>query len=242
MLPPHDENREAFDGDRLASLLAAVKPSSSKAKLNWKVSPNGGQMPTSTGRLSGISVPSVTFGASPASAARRRYAATPNSSNQRYPQQWAALQDLVAHLHARYLDGSALPFGDFADSIQPLWRIPGTPFTSAIVNFPGAAYPFHRDSGNVAGSWSLQCNLRGRFSGGGLLVLPEYGVALACDHCSVCVFPGGGLWHGVTPISGSRMSVVFYAKAGLRDAAASLDDEVAAGNKRRTEYEQTNAQ
>lgn len=230
-----------FDAAALLPLLHDLRPFDPRPRLNYRVSPNGDGSPSGRARLSGIAVPSLTFGASPAVAARRRYAAQLSASNFTYADAWARLSATAAGLYGRLLASSTLPFGDTEGVIAPAWKVAGTSFTSAIVNFPGAAYPFHRDSGNLPGSWSLQLNLRGRFSSGGVLVLPEYGVGLACASGSVCVFPGGGLWHGVTGIGGMRMSVVFYAKAGLRHAAATIEEELAAGNARRTAYERAGA-
>lgn len=228
-----------FNGDALAAKLRSLAPKNrdpQRLKLNWKISPRGVGVPTATGRLSGITVPSLTFGATPAVAARRRYAAQNCVADRKYPTEWAEMRSVAAGTY-RQLSELGLPFGDADSTIAPVWKIDGTPFTSAILNFPGAAYPFHMDSGNLPGSWSMQLNLRGRFSSGGVLVFPEYDIGLACANGSVVVFPGGGLWHGVTPIGGLRMSAVFYAKAGLRDAAATVEEEIAAGNARRTAYE-----
>jgi len=229
-----------FASDLAAELAAIRTTGPSKLKINHQVSPNGqdaGSVPTAQGRLSGISVPSRTFGAIPVQAARRRYNAQFSSADLEYPHLWRKLTELASRVYRERLRPLELPFGDVNDSIHATWKIKDTPFTSAIVNLPGANYPYHRDSGNLPGSWSMQLNVRGRFHAGGILVFPNYDIGFACEHGSVCVFPGGGAWHGVTPIRGQRISIVFYAKAGLTGAEPTVEAELAAGNRRRTAYE-----
>ena len=101
------------------------------------------------------------------------------------------------------------------NEIHPDWLIAGTPYTSGIINH-SAALPYHKDSGNLIGSWSAMLSIRKNMDGG-CLHLPEYGVTLGIPDRSVTIFNGQALWHGVTPMIATkkdayRFTIVWYAK------------------------------
>lgn len=227
---------DVFDAARFTSVLGEAKSAESVSTLKVSNRKSIYGAPSGASRLSGITAPSVTFGSLQAAPVRRRFSAAPCRANTTQPRVYAAVLALlsVAWQQTQRLNQ---PWGDHANTINNCWKLAGTPFTSAILNLPGSPYPYHKDSGNVVGSWSIMPVVRGDGAGGGHLVLPEYGCALACDSGSVVGFPGATEWHGVTPIDGERWSIVFYAKAGLVDAADTYEAELRAGNLRRTEYE-----
>lgn len=120
--------------------------------------------------------------------------------------------------------------------VLPEWRLGEAKlWTSGVVN-DTAALPYHRDGFNFA-TWSAMPVLR-RGVRGGLLHLPEFGVAFACADSTVTLFPGR-LWvHGVTPLSrvrpddGYRISIVYYALRGMKDCRTAAEETRRAQTKR----------
>ena len=193
-----------------------------------------------TTRLSGIMVPHLTFGFSAPTPLRRRFSAGPTSflREQRDVSeildkfgrfQWDLLSQLepeIAAEHERL----------FSEKILPDWRMAGVPWTSGIINNT-AALPYHKDSGNIKGSWSSMLALR-KDVDGGCLHLPEYGVTLGIPNGSITVFDGQGTWHGVTPLifkkkDAYRFTLVWYAKSGFANVG-SASEALANGQKRAT--------
>ena len=73
---------------------------------------------------------------------------------------------------------------------------------------------YHHDSVPLPGSLSTTLSMR-RGSSGGYLVIPEYRIAFAQSHGSLCMFNGRELLHGVTKIKhhgkdAYRAVLVFY--------------------------------
>lgn len=229
--------REGFDPSPYPAAFRRLRfPGKDSTSVSTaKTRSKHGTLPTSSQRMSGIQAPSVTFGNLHAEPARRRFQAAQCRANFDHREAWRAVQHLLAQAWPT-VEGVG-PFGDYSGSVAACWKIGGTPFTSAIVNAGGAEYPYHTDSGNVRGSWSVMPVVRGGGGSGGHLVLPELGVALPCYSGDVVGFPGAERWHGVTPIRGERWSVVFYSKEKLKEAADTPEAELAAGQIRRTEYE-----
>jgi len=136
----------------------------------------------------------------------------------------------------------AIVSADLAElgEILPEWRIgEARLWTSGVVN-DTAALPYHRDGFNFP-TWSAMPVMR-RGVRGGLLHLPEFGVALACADSTVCLFPGRRWVHGVTPLTraragdGYRISVVYYALRGMRDCRSAAE-ETRRAQLKRTERE-----
>ena len=97
-------------------------------------------------------------------------------------------------------------------------RLSGISYRSQTFGYT-APLPYHRDSGNVNGSWSAMITLR-QDVGGGMLHLPELDSYLKCEDMSVAIFNGQQIMHGVTPLQpmtprGKRYTIVFYAKAAF---------------------------
>jgi len=115
-----------------------------------------------------------------------------------------------------------------AARVLPEWRIhKDTPWTSGVVNMT-SELPYHFDRLNFP-IWSAMPVVR-RGTGGGLLSMPEYGVALPADDGYALLFRGHKFLHGVTPIEcdgadSYRVSVVYYSLAGMKGcASAALED------------------
>lgn len=93
--------------------------------------------------------------------------------------------------------------------------VPETPFTSGIINYNNSLR-YHRDMANIAGVFSVMLVLKAGIVGG-CLILPELNIGFDMDDCSIIMFDGRKLIHGVTPIypangqsGGYRYSVVYY--------------------------------
>lgn len=150
-----------------------------------------------------------------------------------YADQFSAMLDAIdPHIIAK--DSQIL-----AD-VLPEWRIGEAKlWTSGVVN-DTAALPYHRDGFNFP-TWSAMPVLR-RGVRGGLLHLPEFGVAFACADSTVTLFPGKRWVHGVTPLArlraadGYRISIVYYALRGMKDCRTAAE-ETARAQIRRTERE-----
>lgn len=184
-------------------------------------------------RLSGIGSANRTFGYTEPSKMRKRYACASSLFNLGWPAATSVLELIAMDawnellLEAPYEAGNHL---SKVEDIKHCWRFGGAPWTSGVMNRT-AAMPYHRDSGNVADSWSAMVVLRRGFEGG-LLHVPELDIYLECKDLSVTLFNGQKHLHGVTPLhrppsmqrsewQGSasyRFSIVFYAKRGFLDA------------------------
>lgn len=204
------------------------------AHVRWQAAHGRGDEP----RLSGIRVAHRPFGYVAAQPLRRRYAASSSLFNREEPEIAASLERMAGALAERFAAVAPEEWADHRDLVEsvvlPDWRWGGAPWTSGIINRT-KSLPYHRDAGNLKGSWSAQITLRSRTEGG-LLHLPEYGAYLEVGNGSLAIFPGGQLWHGVTPIEvgrrGWRYSIVYYAKSAMRRALPMVEEVRQAGMKR----------
>lgn len=95
------------------------------------------------------------------------------------------------------------------------WHIKGMPFTSGIVN-KACALHYHRDAGNFTDCNSMMWSIaRDMEHGSGLLVIPEYRIALEFNGFELLIFNGSKVVHGVTAIkqknpNAYRYTVVYY--------------------------------
>lgn len=99
------------------------------------------------------------------------------------------------------------------EKVLPEYAIPGTPFTSGIIN-KNNVLRYHKDNGNFKDVWSAMFVFK-RDVQGGHLVVPEINCTFALRDKSLFLFDGQGLIHGVTPIEflshlGYRYTVVYY--------------------------------
>lgn len=104
-------------------------------------------------------------------------------------------------------------------AVLPEWRIPGTVFTSGIVN-KNNPLKYHQDAGNFRDCLSAMIVLKKNVRGG-YLSLPEYDLKLDLKDSSFLIFNGQEIIHGVTPIkrepsnSAYRHTIVYYALKGM---------------------------
>jgi hypothetical protein len=182
-------------------------------------------------RLSGIKSANRVFGTLEPNKLRRRYGCTPAMLDKENPELAHLLREISlsnfelfkeidlhrANEHKRIVD----------EAINPDWLIAGSPYTSGVIN-NSAALPYHKDSGNLIGSWSAMLSIRKNMNGGHLH-LPEYGVTLGIPDRSVTIFNGQALWHGVTPMMAAkkdayRFTIVWYAKKKICQCGCSKDE------------------
>lgn len=172
-------------------------------------------------RMSGFGYHHITFGSVPPNPLRKRFGCSPCRFNRLFPRTagllerytelaWDTLQAEAPEAAARHLAAvEHLPRG---------WRMGRAPWTSGIANRT-AALPYHRDGGNVRGSWSAMLALREGVDGG-LLHMPELDVWLAIPDRSLTVFDGQAQLHAVTPLAprdrrAYRFTIVTYAKSQM---------------------------
>lgn len=125
------------------------------------------------------------------------------------------------------------------ERVREEFRIPGTPFTSGIINKNNPLF-YHFDGGNDHDVWSCMFCFREKTEGGHLAV-PEFGLKFAIEDNSLLMFDGQKLLHGVTPIIGLgrgsyRFTVVYYSRREMWKCLP-LDEEVARIRQNRTERE-----
>jgi hypothetical protein len=130
-----------------------------------------------------------------------------------------------------------------AARVRPEYIIPGTPFTSGIVNKNNPLF-YHFDGGNDHDVWSAMFCFR-RKTGGGLLAVPEFNLKFAIADNSLLMFDGQKLLHGVTPILGEgrgayRFTVVYYSRREMWQCLP-LGAEVARIRQARTDRERKRA-
>ena len=200
------------------------------------------------GRLSGIVAPHRTFGFTQPSPLRRRWGCGRSSFDSQYPAAAAEVYRFAAEAEQVMRRWAPDPYRHSAEAVARLipeaWRIKGTPWTSGIINHT-AALPYHRDSGNVRGSWSAMLGARHGLDGG-LLHLADYDVYLAIPHGSISIFDGQSVVHGVTPLHRThhdawRYTLVTYSKAGLRECCPDPAGEAHRAQLKATEAEQRRA-
>lgn len=113
------------------------------------------------------------------------------------------------------------------EKVRPEYRIRNTMYTSGIVN-NNNPLRYHFDAGNYQGVWSAMFSFKHDI-GGGYLSVPELDIKLACNDCSLTMFDGQSLLHGVTPIrkqsaSAVRYTVVYYSLKQMWSCDAPADE------------------
>ena len=183
-------------------------------------------------RLSGIVSSNRVFGTLEPNKLRRRYGCTSAMLDQENPELTHLLGKISLSNFELFKEIDSQRAAEHErivrNEIHPDWLIAGSPFTSGVIN-NSAALPYHKDSGNLIGSWSAMLAIR-KNTNGGNLHLPEYGVTLAIPDRSVTIFNGQALWHGVTPMIAAkkdayRFTIVWYAKKKICQCG-SVKDEV----------------
>lgn len=182
---------------------------------------------STTNRLSGVTYEHRNFGFTAPQPLRRRYAISPSMLNFEEPEAYRMLQELTKACWGTFMEqapDAAKAHLDLVDGhIHPDWLIAGMPFTSGIINNT-AALPYHKDSGNIKGTWNNMVALR-RNVEGGCLHLPEYNVTLGIPDGSISGFDGQGAWHGVTPFvktrpDAYRFTIVWYTKTAMLNSGS----------------------
>lgn len=232
---------EGFDWVRFNAALDAVG--------NWDRSPTrrrttSTELPAAgTGRLSGISGPTRTFGWLAPQPLRHRFGAQRAALDAEHP----ALLDQLAALGTVAYDETCMHLGSTAwthrravlAAIAPVWWLSEAPWTSGIINRSNPL-PYHKDAGNLAGCLSAMVAVR-RGVDGGALHLADYDVWFAVPDQSLIAFSGATLQHGVSPMraygGGRRYTIVWYVKERLTASAPSLDAEVARAQLRATTHD-----
>jgi hypothetical protein len=180
----------------------------------------------STARLSGITSSAQYFGTVPPKPTHKRYACRDARLYELQPEVRPLVEAISGwawQAFQRWMPEHAASHEQLVrEHIHPDWLIAGTPFTSGIIN-DRSALAYHRDSGNLAGSWSMMVCLR-EWMAGGHLHLPEYDLTLDIADRSLTVFNGQRWWHGVTPMvyrrkDAYRYTLVWYVKDMIRHCA-----------------------
>jgi hypothetical protein len=206
------------------------------------------QSPKNEGRLSGISVKNQTFGFAAAQPLRSRYGCSRCFFDRDFPEVSETLHQIVSTAERKfmaYAPGAYRRTSSIVmDNVAKPWLISGTPWTSGVINNT-AALPYHRDSGNIAGSWSAMFAARSGLDGG-YLHLVDYDVWLSIPNGSYSIFDGQSVLHGVSPFiptshDAYRYTIVTYAKSGMKRCHPDPDAEVQLAAQRAAESDERKA-
>jgi len=99
------------------------------------------------------------------------------------------------------------------DNVKENYKIGASMFTSGIVNHNNPLR-YHFDAGNYNDVWSAMFAFKKNIEGG-FLSMPELDIGFKCGDCSLILFDGQSILHGVTPITKTsedavRFTVVYY--------------------------------
>lgn len=146
----------------------------------------------------------------------------PCAWNAEHPQRFEKLLPFFQQVRAAHesLDPDGFGFmREVADRTKGDWLIPETPYTTVTVNknFRTAA---HLDAKNLRDASAAMAYIREGRLKGGLVVFPEWRVAVKMDTSDVIVFRNMVDWHGNTPIvklgsNTQRCTLVHYYKEGM---------------------------
>ena len=155
------------------------------------------------------------------------------SSYATHPEQHRIICEFGRLLDSIYSNFAPTTAGAHSDSLRKTiraeWIIPGTRFTSGIVN-QNNPLRYHFDKGNLHGVMSAMIVFRDLCKGGYLSV-PEFDARFDLSDHSFLLFDGQSYLHGVTAIDrlnkrSYRYSVVYYALRGMAKCGT-LEEEVA---------------
>lgn len=193
-------------------------------------------------RVSGLMSESRIFGYQPRSPFRSRYYCSLAVTAKQFPKAHHGLIDFgkkMMDLLKAHAPEYCEDYQKQTSEIRENWRIPGTYFTSGIVN-KTTSLNYHLDVGNFKGVMSAMAVLK-KDVAGGRLCIPELDVKLELRDGTYLLFDGQDWLHGVTPIikqneQSYRYSVVYYALEDMKKCG-SPEDELALGRKWRMEQE-----
>lgn len=125
--------------------------------------------------------------------------------------------DFALNLERLYAKHFPEVYGEHAklsnEKILPQWKLEGSIFSSGISN-QNNQLPYHRDNGNFKGVYSNMIAFKNGITGGHL-ICPELDLKFEISDCSLLIFNGQDILHGVTPIiknapGAFRYTVVYY--------------------------------
>lgn len=171
---------------------------------------------SSNRRQSGVASQSRVFGYQPRMPVQQRDYCAQATLNRDYPRTYEVLKRKAAEfsqVYERFFPENHALSVAAINTVKPCWRIPGSVFTSGIINKDNPLQ-YHYDAGNFENTWSVMAVFK-KGTAGGALILPDYDVKLECSDNSLLIFDGQSELHGVTPIMKTqqeayRFSVVFY--------------------------------
>lgn len=169
-----------------------------------------------TTRTSGLITSSKIFGYAPRNAIRNLPCratglATSQPSENEILKKFAAIAaDLYSKTNRELAEKH---FKMTEEKVLKNYQMDSSMFTSGIVNHNNPL-KYHFDSGNYVGVWSAMFAFK-RDVEGGYLSFPEFDIGLKTSSCSLSMFDGQSILHGVTPIkklkpSAVRYTVVYY--------------------------------
>jgi hypothetical protein len=196
-------------------------------------------------RMSGIRAANEYFGTTPPEQAKKRYACRDGRLYAKHSEYRKMIEDISVAAWRKFQQEFPKQAAQHEDlvrtQIHPDWLIAGTPFTSGIVN-DRSALPYHKDAGNLLGSWSMMLTLRAHTEGGALNI-PELGLCLGVPDHSLSIFEGQRFWHGVTPLiyrknDAYRFTLVWYVKERIRQCGC-REEEAERASREATKIQDT---
>ncbi len=171
-----------------------------------------------TTRTNGLTTRSAIFGYSPRLAMRKDFCSATAMAT-KFPKHHFVICDFAKELiklyETHFKETLARHYEHCNLKVKEDWKLPGTPFTSGIVN-KNNPLKYHHDAGNFKNVLSNMIVLK-RGVSGGRLACPEFDLKFECDDNHVVIFDGAQILHGVTPIikpegddNCYRYSVVYY--------------------------------
>lgn len=193
-------------------------------------------------RVSGLMSESRIFGYQPRSPFRSRYYCSLALTANQHPKSHRSLIEFgskMMDLLKKHAPEYCEEYEKQTSEVRSCWKIPGTYFTSGIVN-KTTALNYHYDVGNFKGVMSAMAVMKNGVAGG-RLCLPELDAKLELRDGTYLLFDGQDWLHGVTPIikqnaNSYRFSVVYYALEDMK-MCGTPEDELALGRKWRMEQE-----
>ena len=215
-----DDCSQLVDYDCLVTVngsprILYCKEEASTANLRWEVKTIEYEETT---RTNGLKTRSAIFGFSPRVTMRKDFcSATAMARN--FPKQHHVIccfaQELIKLYETFFSETLERHYQHCNLKVKNEWKLPGTPFTSGIVN-KNNPLKYHHDAGNFKNVLSNMIVLK-RGVGGGRLACPEFDLKFECADNHVVIFDGAQILHGVTPIikpegdeNCYRYSVVYY--------------------------------
>lgn len=197
-------------------------------------------------RTLGLLSTSRIFGFRPRNARRNLFCSTTSMASE-LPRQHQIMLDYGKLIGEQYAEACPEDFSRqmllVKNAVRPEWMIPGTPFTSGIMNHNNPL-KYHYDTGNFEDVKSCMIVLRKNVEGG-RLVVPGLDVRFDLCDGALIYFDGQSHLHGVSPIQritkdAYRYSGVFYSLQQMTHCLAP-DEEIKAARSYRAKLERERA-